>query len=326
MSATLDHLLEPIDHWLNDPAIEDVLINGPDNIWTFSRGSYTRHDLHLDTTDIEDIAIVAAAQRRQDIHYGRPLLSTDLKGRGRLQAVVYPCVPEDKPCLTIRRGSSAWPTLQELGEQGLFSHAVGERRVRRDEELLHLYHEGRYEDFLSLAVRRRRTIIGIGETASGKTHLSKALINEIPREERLIVIEDAQELLELPHPNAVALYCKKDPAEGDISASQLVDSALRMRIGRLFVQEIRDGNTANAFLLAQQSGHTGSITTVHARHCRAVFDRLRVLISRTEEGRGIKPEDITEQLHELIDVVVHLSLNDGVRKVDEVWFKDAHLE
>lgn len=323
MSAVLDHLLEPIDHFLEDPAVEDVCIQTPHVAWIYANGQYMRQEVALDATDIEDIAIVAAAQRRQDIHYGRPLLSTDLKGRGRLQAAVYPCVPEGHPCLTIRRGSSAWPTLAELAEQGLFRNAKQKREIQRDEELLKLYHEGRHDEFLALAVRRKRTIIGIGNNAAGKTHLSKALIGEIPRDERLIVIEDAQELRDLPHPNSVTLYHKKDPGEGDITASHLVDAALRMRIGRLFLQEIRDGNSANAFLLALQTGHAGGITTVHASHCTAVFDRLRVLISRTPEGRGIKPEDITEQLHSLIDVVVHLSLIDVQRKVDEIWFKDA---
>jgi len=330
MSVTLDYLQAPIAHWLADPAVEDVLVNAPDNIWTFERGVYQRQDVKIDATSIENIAIVAAAQLRQDVHHDRPLLSIAMNKEGgaarRLQAVFYPCVPQDRPCLVIRRGSSDWPSMDGLAASGLFKKAVAKRVVRRDEELLTLYNEGRFAEFITLAVKRRRTIIACGQTASGKTTLSKAMIGEIPLEDRLIVVEDAQELLDLPHQNSVALFCKKDPREGDITATQLVDAALRMRIGRLFMQEIRDGNAANAFLIALQTGHTGAITTIHANDCAGVFNRLRVLISQTPEGRGVRPEDVTEQLQAFIDVVIHLTLDEaGERHVDEVWFKDAHL-
>jgi type IV secretion system protein VirB11 len=327
MSVTLDSLLEPLDHLLTDPSVEDILVNGPNNIYAYARGAFKRQDLKLDADDIEDIAIVAAAQRSQDFSHRRPILSIDIKdGRGRLQAITYPCVPEDSPCLVIRRGSSSWPTMEQLMKQGLFEKAVGDRRVKRDEELLKLYHEGSYGEFLSLAVRKHRTVIACGQVASGKTFLSKALIGEIPRDERLVVIEDAQELLDLPHENAVALFCKKDPGDGDITPTHLVEAALRMRMNRLFMQELRDGNAANAFLIALQTGHPGAITTVHAPHCTAVFDRLRVMISQTPQGRGVRPEDVQEQLHSLIDVIIHLSLGEGgVRKVEEVWFKDAFM-
>jgi len=331
MSVTLDHLLDPLGHWLGNPSVEDVLVNAPDNIWTFERGAYKRHEVRLDADDIEDIAIVAAAQLRQNIHHDRPLLSIAMNNAGeaarRLQAVFYPCVPQGRPCLVIRRGSSDWPTMKELASKGLFKRAVAKRQVNRDEDLLQLYRDERFDEFLALAVRRRRTIIACGQTASGKTTLSKALIGEIPLEDRLIVIEDAQELLDLPHQNSVALFCKKDPKEGDITATQLVDAALRMRIGRLFMQEIRDGNAANAFMIALQTGHTGAITTIHASDCAGVFNRLRVLISQTPEGRGVRPEDVTEQLKAFIDVVIHLTLDEsGERHVDEVWFKDADME
>ena len=97
MSVTLDHLLEPIADWLDDAAVEEVCIQKPGECWVYSAGEFTRHDVDLDADEIEDIAIVAAAQRRQDISHARPLLATDLVGRGRLQACLYPCVAEGRP-------------------------------------------------------------------------------------------------------------------------------------------------------------------------------------------------------------------------------------
>ena len=123
----------------------------------------------------------------------------------------------------------------------------------------------------------------------------------------------------LPHKNRVSLYYDKDAADGAITASELVEAALRMRIGRLFLQEIRDGAAAIAFLLALQTGHRGGITTIHATDCTSVFDRLRVLIRQTPGGAAVSESDITSQLHALIDVVVHATRDRSTVMVDEVW-------
>jgi type IV secretion system protein VirB11 len=323
MSITLDHLLEPISHWLADPSVEEVCIQRPGEAWVYSKGSFTRHDVPLDADEIEDIAIVAAAQRRQDIGHGRPLLATDLVGRGRLQGVIYPCVAEGHPSLTIRRGSVEWPTLESLADAGLFKTTKAERDTEDDDDLIALYHARDFHKFLALAVRKRKTIVICGENASGKTHISKATLGEIPLHERLITIEDAPELRGLPHPNSVSLYYDKDATAGAITASELVEAALRMRIGRLFLQEIRDGSAAIAFLVALQTGHRGGITTIHSTDCKSVFDRLRVLIRQTPGGAAVSNEDITSQLHSLIDVIVHASRDGSTFSVDEVWFAPA---
>ena len=322
MSVTLDYLLEPVSHWLDDQAVEEVCINGPGEAWVYSRGAFARHDVPaLDVDWIEDIAIVAAAQRRQDISHRRPLLATDLVGRGRLQAVIYPCVAGDRPSLTIRRGSVEWPTLESLAAGGLFKHAQAQRNTVDDDDLLALYRAHSWHAFIALAVRKKKTIVICGENASGKTHISKAALGEVPLDERLITIEDAPELRGLPHPNRVSLYYDKDAEDGAITASELVEAALRMRIGRLFLQEIRDGAAAIAFLLALQTGHRGGITTIHATDCTSVFDRLRVLIKQTPGGAAVSDADITSQLYSLIDVVVHAARDGSTFMVDEVWFR-----
>jgi len=321
MSVTLDHLLEPIAHWLDDPAVEEVCIQRPGECWVYSTGQFARHDVRLDADEIEDIAIVAAAQRQQDVGRRRPLLATDLVGRGRLQAVLYPCVAEGLPSLTIRRGSVAWPTLEQLAAGGLFRTTRTVKNTANDDDLRALYRAGAWHRFIGEAVRRQKTIIVCGTNASGKTHLSKAALGEVPLHERLITIEDAPELRGLPHPNTVNLYYDKDAEDGAITASELVEAALRMRIGRLFLQEIRDGAAAIAFLIALQTGHQGGITTIHASDCNAVFDRLRVLIKQTPGGAAVSDADITSQLRSLIDVIVHAARDGNTFMVDEVWFQ-----
>lgn len=321
MSFTLDHLLSPLDQWLNDPAVEEICINAPREAWVYSHGRFERHPVPLLAEEIEDIAIVAAAQRGQDVGLGRPLLSTDLVGRGRLQAVLVPCVAEGYPSLTIRRGSDDWPTLAGLVAGGLFRNTQTSRRehTRADGHLIELYHSGQWEEFFAAAIKARKTIVCCGENASGKTHFSKAMIGEIPLNERLITIEDSAELRGLQHPNRVQLYWSKDGT--GVTSAQLVEAALRMRIGRLFLQEIRDGHAATAFLTALQTGHAGGITTIHAAHCQGVFDRLRVLIKLVHGD--VSDNDITTQLKQLVDIIVHNARDDGGFEVDEVYFKEA---
>jgi type IV secretion system protein VirB11 len=319
VSATLDHLLEPIAPFLNDPAVEELCVNREHEAWIYSRGLFTRHDIVLDAISIEDIAIVAAAQRQQDVGNSKPLLSTDLAGRGRLQAVLEPCVAKDFPSLTIRRGSEAWPTLAELAAAGLFRNTSSTRRTHtaKDMQLIHLYKAGRWEEFFAAAVRAKKSIIGCGVTASGKTHFAKAMIGEIPMDERLITIEDSAELIGLKHSNRVQLYY--DSSGEGVRAADLVAASLRMRPSRLMLQEIRDGEAAIAFLTALQTGHKG-MTTIHASHCEAAFDRLRVVIKQTPWGAAVQDADLKSQLHELVDIVVHSTREDGPFDVDEVWF------
>jgi type IV secretion system protein VirB11 len=326
LSQTLNHLLEPITQWLDDPATEEICIQAPNTCWVYSRGVFTRHDIVLSAEEIEDIAIVAAAQRQQDVGNGKPLLATDLIGRGRLQAVLIPCVA-DCASLTIRRGSDAWPTLAGLAAGGLFRNTRTHRSVKRknDDTLIDLYKEGKWEEFFRSAVRAKKTIIGCGITASGKTHFSKAMISEIPLIERLITIEDSPELRGIAHPNHVSLFYDKNAAAGGVGAAELVEASLRMRPERLFIQEIRDGQAAIAFLMALQTGHSG-MTTIHASHCDAAFNRLRVLIKQTPGGAAVSDADIISELYELVDVVVHSSREDGPFEVDQVWFRPIALE
>jgi type IV secretion system protein VirB11 len=328
VSVTLDHLLLPIAGWLDDPATEEICIQEPNVCWVYSRGTFTRHEVQMTAEEIEDIAIVAAAARQQDVGNGKPLLATDLMGRGRLQAVLRPCVDEGRPSLTIRRGSDAWPTLAGLAAAGLFKNTHSKRLVqsKTDTALVSLYKDERWEEFFRSAVLAKKVIIGCGITASGKTHFSKAMISEIPSLERLITIEDAPELrgLSALHPNHVSLYYNKDANTGDVGAAELVEASLRMRPERLFIQEIRDGGAAIAFLTALQTGHSG-MTTIHASHCEAAFNRLRVLIKQTPGGAAVSDSDITSELSGLIDIVVHSTREDGPFEVDEVWFRPVSL-
>jgi type IV secretion system protein VirB11 len=334
MSSTLKHLLSPISQFLSDAGVEEVCVNEPDSAWVWARGVFTRHAIKLRAIDIENIAIVAAAQRRQNVGNQHPLLATDLAGSGRLQVVLPPCVAEGKPSLTIRRGSSFSPTIDQLASSGLFEKTRPKRREAgaSDQRLLDLYRRGSWMEFLAEAVLARKTIVLCGETASGKTTVAKSLIDSIPRHERILTIEDTPEWTNLPHENIVSMYY--DNSKGSTTAVRcrdLVEAALRMRIGRLLLQEIRDGEAALAFLLALQSGHPGGITTVHAMDAEKSFDRLRVMIKQTPNGAAVSDSDLISQLYSLIDIVVHCYRDGsvdgpGAFSISEVWYGPVALQ
>lgn len=339
MSATLDGLLEPIEPFLNDEAVEEICCQRPGEVWIFKHGQYDRHYLPaLDAEHIEDLAICAAAQRRLDVWRDMPPLDTDLRGRGRLSAIFQPLVEEGLPCITIRRGGTYWPTLSDLRAGGLFKKAKAKQATASHPELVKAYiaamsadndvvREEMLERFFVGAAAANLTIVGCGTVASGKSTFLKAYIRAVPRsEERIITIADTAEMIGLEDffPNSVQLFYDKNETRDGMRAADLIIAALRMRPNRLIVQEVRDGNAALALIDGLMSGHPGS-TTVHANSCEAAFERFKFVIKKTPAGAAIKDEDVIKQLKELVDVVVHFQSRseDTDFAIDEVWFREA---
>jgi type IV secretion system protein VirB11 len=172
--------------------------------------------------------------------------------------------------------------------------------------------------FLGLAVRRRKTIVLAGGTSSGKTTLLNALVKEIDPAERLVVIEDAPEI-RLEHPNAIGLIAVRGEAgEARVSAEDLLQAALRMRPDRIMLGELR-GAEAFAYLRAVNTGHPGSITTVHADSPDGAIDQITMLalLSGVEMGWAA----IQAYARRVIDVIVQLRRVNGRRVVSEIVFR-----
>jgi type IV secretion system protein VirB11 len=234
--------------------------------------------------------------------------------------VVAPPATRGGVAIAVRKHLISDLSVDDLGRDGLFAaahRADDAARRAADAELEALLAEGQVQRFLQEAVRRRKTIVISGGTGSGKTTLLNALVKEIDRTERLVVIEDAAEV-RLDHPNSVGLIAVRgDLGEARVDADSLLAASLRLRPDRILLGELR-GAEAFAFLRAVNSGHPGSLTTIHADSPAGALDQIALLALTS--GVDLGWDKVQTYVERVIDVVVQLDRVDGVRRVSEVRF------
>ena len=173
---------------------------------------------------------------------------------------------------------------------------------------------------MGLAVRSKKNIVVSGATGSGKTTFTKALIREIPRDERLITIEDAPELVLNDHPNHVRLfYSKGDQGQAKVAPRHLLESCLRMRPDRILLAELRS-DEAFDYLRNANSGHPGSITSVHASSADLAFEQLTLLVKQSPSGADLPRPEIKTLLYLLVDIVVQFAVVGHQRCVREIYY------
>jgi pilus assembly protein CpaF len=289
--------LGPLERLLEDSSISEIMVNAPDEIWVERAGRLQRHaSAFTDDAAVRSVIerIVAPLGRRID--ESSPMVDARLADGSRVNAIIPPLALRG-PALTIRRFARSLKGPQDLIDAGAAS--------------IEMF------DFLRVCVERRRNIVISGGTSSGKTTLLNVLSNLIPAGERIITIEDAAEL-SLRHEHLVQLEGRPPNLEqrGEITIRDLVRNALRMRPDRIVVGECRGGETLD-MLQAMNTGHDGSLTTVHANSPRDVISRLEVMTLMA--GMDLPVSAIREQVAAAIDVVVHQArFADGSRRVTSI--------
>ncbi|MCQ4634045.1 P-type DNA transfer ATPase VirB11 [Shinella sp. CPCC 100929] len=326
-AAVVRELLKPFSAFLQDPSLYEVIVNRPGQVLTEGPGGWRTHDLPgLTFEKLMRLARAVASFSHQSIDETRPILSATLPGDERIQVVIPPATLKETVSITIRKPSSVDFTLDDLDERLFFE---GTRTIEadapgNDDELRNLYRAGQIKEFLRQAVVSRKNIIISGATGSAKTTLSKALIKHIPGDERIISIEDTAELV-IPQINNVRLFYSKDrQGLSQAGPRQLLESSLRMRPDRILLQELRDG-TAFYYIRNVNSGHPGSITTVHADSVALAFEQLMLLIKESEAARDLARVEILNLLHASIDVVVQCRRLAGAFRASEVYFRQRNL-
>jgi type IV secretion system protein VirB11 len=268
------------------------------------------------------LAKLVANFTRQRIDEESPLLSASLPGGERIQIVLPPATSSGCVAISIRRPSDQVWSIEELAQSGIFRAARRSSQTldAAEEELLKLLAAGEYQAFMQLSVKSRKNILVSGPTGSGKTTWTKALIREIPGDERLITIEDAKELVLDRHPNHVRLfYSKDDQGLARVTPKQLLESCLRMKPDRILLAELR-AEEAFDYLRNVNSGHPGSITSIHAASAELAFEQLVLLVKQSRGGQELPRADIKNLLLLLVDVVVQFGVERHERFIKEIWY------
>ncbi len=303
--STIDHFmgLGPLQRLLDDPEITDIHVRGTGPVWVKRRdGSRSELAAVVDSDD-ELIRLVRNASSRSSSGERRFDASTVecnlcLPDGSRLFAVMDVSA---SPSVVIRKHQFALSSLDELRRGGLLTDEL--------------------EAFFGAAVRARRNIIVAGGTGSGKTTLLRALINEIPRDERIVTIEDAYELgidrFSDLHPDFDTLQSRPPNIEGrgEIALADLTRMALRMDPDRVVVGEVR-GAEAFPMLLAMSQGNNGSMCTLHADSTRSVFPKLAAYVSMANTGLPVDVVNLV--IASAVHLVVHIEFTRGVRRITSV--------
>ena len=244
------------------------------------------------------------------------MLSASLPDGSRIQ-VIAPPATRSELAIAIRKHVSADLTLEDYVAADAFRavRKAGEDQVSTVERVRELVDSGDVAAALRAAVRGRLNVLISGGTSSGKTTFLNMLIREIPAEERLVLIEDTAEI-RLAHANAVGLIAARSQlGEAAVTANDLVSASLRMRPDRIILGELR-GPEAFAFLRAINTGHPGSMTTIHADSVERAFEQLALLV--LEGGSTLKREDILAYVRTTVDVVLQLGRNASGRHVSGI--------
>lgn len=319
--AYLDVYLAPFIEHLSRPDVTDLYINRPGEVWIETlQGSLERHVAPgVTEAQLWRLARQVASLTHQGISREHPLLAARLPDGARVQIVAPPATREGM-VVAVRKHVSSDLSLGDYEQAGSFSTTTGDGTVDPIEEsLAQLYDTQNWGGFLRAAVAARRTIIVSGGTSTGKTTFLNALLREVDARERLILIEDTPELV-LRHDNAIGLVAARGSlGEANVTTDDLLIASLRLRPDRIILGELR-GAEAFTFLRAINTGHPGSLTTIHADTPTGAIEQLVLLVLQSRAG--LSREDIVAYANTVIDVVVQLERRGGSRRVAEIrWLQ-----
>jgi type IV secretion system protein VirB11 len=322
----LKRALEPLSPFLDDPDVTEISINRPGEVFVERSGAETvthHHIPSLTIREIENIGERVASVTHQFISRTNPLLSATLPTGERIQIVLPPAAP-DGGALSIRKQVSHHLTLEQYRDNGALDNVAvalgGLSGPERD--LARLLKAGQIYEFIDTAIRTRVSILISGGTSTGKTTFLNACLKSIDAHERILTLEDTRELFP-PQMNTVHLVASRgDQGTASVTTQSLLEASLRMRPDRLFVGEIR-GAEAFAFLRAINTGHPGSMSTVHADTPLGAYEQLALMIMQSGVLSGYSKRDLMSYIQMVIPIVIQLRRDGGRRGLSDVYFARA---
>lgn len=287
-----------LDSIIKDDTITEVMINGPENIFVEQNGRLFKLDKQFESQRrLEDVIQRIVGLAGREVNQANPICDTRLPDGSRVN-VVLPPIALCGPTLTIRKFSKTPMTIEKLIQYGSITREIADK--------------------LEILVKAKYNIFISGGTGSGKTTFLNALSNYIPKDERVITIEDSAELQITSIENLVSLETRNANASGagQITIRDLIKSSLRMRPERIVVGEVRGGEALD-MLQAMNTGHDGSLSTGHANSTEDMLSRLETMV--LQGAAGLPLEAIRQQIASAVDIIIHLSrLRDKSRKTMEI--------
>lgn len=315
--------LEPLRRFLDDDRVVEISVNRPAEVYVERLGSDRMEFFavrELTAAEIVNFGERVAAATNQFISAANPLLSAALPTGERIQ-IILPPAAHDGGAISIRKQVTSAFTLDDYHAMGALDRvtvaAGGLSGV--DCELLSYLQRQDVCRFLQTAIVNRVSILISGGTSSGKTTFLNACLRSIGGHERIITIEDTRELFP-PQSNVVHLIASRgDQGTADVTIQSLLEASLRMRPDRLLVGEVRGGE-AFAFLRAINTGHPGSMTTVHADTPRGAYEQLAMMVMQSGLSGAYPKADLISYIQSVIPIVVQLRREGGRRSVSEIFF------
>jgi type IV secretion system protein VirB11 len=318
----VQQLLRPLSPYLDRPDVTEVTINYPGFLFARTFHAWEEHEVpELNMGYLESLTTAIAVFNGKN---PSAINSVVLPGGERGQIVRAPGMIDGTLSLSIRKHSTVAKSLEQLDSEGAFSNPklldksfnvptveeADKEAARRDFgrlepfelELLALKREGRWREFLHACILHKRNVVIAGKTNSGKTTFARSLIEKVPSHERIITIEDVHELFLPDHRNKVHLLYGE--GVGRVSADSCLAACMRMSPDRIFLAELR-GNEAWEYVNSLNTGHPGSITTVHANGALGTFERIATLIKKSEVGQRLDLDMVNLLLYRTINVALY---------------------
>lgn len=323
----IDTYLRPLKPFLDLPGVSEISINRPQEIWVEKLGCQGGMECHqvpvLTFAHLQTLARLIAQFSEQEISEETPLLSATLPEGYRVQIVLPPATEPRAIGISIRKQALLDLSLDDYQERGAFSEVNRNGGFFKNEEqkMVEYFQCGQYLDFLKTALIAKNNILISAGTSAGKTTFLNACLKAMPMEERVITIEDAREVMP-PQPNRLHLLASRgDQGRAKTSSQQLLEASLRLRPDRIILGELR-GTEAFTYLRAINSGHPGSITTIHADNPRLAFEQLTLMVMQAD--MGMERPQILEYIRSTLPIVIQLQRGEGGhRHISEIYFPKA---
>lgn len=325
--AALETYLQPFKTLFAEDGVNEIMVNKAGEVWVEKKGDQRKEVIEeLDVDHLLGLGRLIAQSTDQTISEEKPLLSATLPNGYRIQIVFPPACEPGAVAMAIRKGSQMQLTLEDYNKMGAFASTATEEIIDPNNKILCDYLKNKkIKEFLDHAIKCKKNIIISGGTSTGKTTFTNAALLAIPNEERLITVEDAREVQLPNHHNRVHLLASKGgQGRAKVTTQDLIEACLRLRPDRIIVGELR-GAEAFSFLRAINTGHPGSISTLHADTPAMALEQLKLMVMQA--GLGMPPEEIKKYIEAVIDIVVQLKRGSGGRRyISEVYFKESKME